>query len=451
MRPTPRLPHRPLALSLALLTAGCGTDGLGGGGSDDGGSSTSGGAPYTIGPIDTPDGGNGNTESTGDENADTSSDGRADTSSDGDTNGTDDTTSTDTDGGDTGSSGSSSDGSVEPVPCREPVASAAPATPHVMLVLDKSGSMLNTWDHDDDPKTAELTRWESLHNVVSNTIDAYDDRLDFGAMLFPSADAVAAYNASACVTEPAPEVPVSPDGQNVIDGIPAANDPSLAGGTPGENAVDTSGAYLAGLDPTLPKALIYISDGAANCGDAAMSSFELFENYDTTLPLTVASLWNDEGIPTYAVAIDPSTDASPNSADGAPDGITPWCKMDEIGEAGGRPNDEPPGMACDETSTDEGDHYTAQNELDLQAALEAIATDIVHCTIILDPVPEFPELLVVDIDDAEIPNVGDCETEDGWIYTNPAGPFDTIEMCGTACTDVFVAGSADMNYFCEPR
>ena len=195
--------------------------------------------------------------------------------------------------------------------------------------------------------------------------------------------------------------------------------------------------------------LVYISDGAANCGDAAMNASQLFEVYDSKLPMTMASLWTDQGIPTYVVGIDMSTALSGNQPDGAPNSIIPWCKMDELGEVGGKPKNEAPGMACTEGATDEQDFYSATNEIELQDALQLIAQDAISCVVNLDPVPPFPDLLEVEVMGMDVPQVNDCSTENGWVYVNPMGPYDAIELCGTACADLKVAGTADVFYFCN--
>src|SRR5690606_1166425 len=254
-------------------------------------------------------------------------------------------------------------------------ANLEPATPQIMLVLDKSGSMVsNSWDHDGDPNTPVITRWNSLHNVVSSIINNFDAQMDFGALLFPSVQATGNYTAQACVVSNQPEVLVTADGQTILDTIPPADSTDLYGGTPGEDAVDVAGMHLKTLDPNLPKAIIYISDGAANCGDAAMNENQLFEVYDAKLPQTIASL-NNDGIPTYVVGIDISTSLTSNINDGSPNNIVPWCKMDELGEQGGKPKDQAPGMACNETNTDNEDFYAASNEIELQDALQAIIED----------------------------------------------------------------------------
>jgi hypothetical protein len=38
--------------------------------------------------------------------------------------------------------------------------------------------------------------------------------------------------------------------------------------------------------------------------------------------------------------------------------------------------------------------------------------------------------------------VNNCQNEDGWVYTNPNGPYDSIELCGAACDAVKIVGEA---------
>ena len=44
----------------------------------------------------------------------------------------------------------------------------------------------------------------------------------------------------------------------------------------------------------------------------------------------------------------------------------------------------------------------------------------------------------------------DCANEDGWVYVNPMGPYDAIELCGTWCGELKIIGQADVLYFCDP-
>src|SRR5690606_38881550 len=56
--------------------------------------------------------------------------------------------------------------------------------PQLMFVLDKSGSMFyteNFYDHDANPGTPTVSRWNALHIAVTNILDQYDALVDFGA------------------------------------------------------------------------------------------------------------------------------------------------------------------------------------------------------------------------------------------------------------------------------
>ncbi|HEY0133836.1 MAG TPA: hypothetical protein VGB85_07140, partial [Nannocystis sp.] len=103
----------------------------------------------------------------------------------------------------------------DPNDCGEAQIQIPIVTPNVMLVLDKSGSMVSMpsgyWDHDnDDPNddgvkdsdpnmmeaaTPRITRWQSLHEVVEFIVGAFDNSMNLGMVLFPSTTAKADYSA----------------------------------------------------------------------------------------------------------------------------------------------------------------------------------------------------------------------------------------------------------------
>jgi hypothetical protein len=111
--------------------------------------------------------------------------------------------------------------------------------------------------------------------------------------------------------------------------------------------------------------------------------------------------------------------------DGNPNGINPFEKLNELATLGGKPKDDP-----------NEKFYNAVNQIELQAALDVIVSDALSCVIPLESEPGFPEETEVEIGGAKVPKVMDCATENGWVYTNPMGPYDAIELCGTACTDL---------------
>lgn len=61
-----------------------------------------------------------------------------------------------------------------------------------------------------------------------------------------------------------------------------------------------------------------------------------------------------------------------------------------------------------------------------------------------------PDFVEVEIGGMTMDRVEDCATEDGWVYQNPDGPYDSIELCGAACDAYVTAGLVDATYGCPP-
>src|SRR5262249_50701417 len=146
-----------------------------------------------------------------------------------------------------------------------------------------------------------------------------------------------------------------------------------------------------------------------------------FETYDQSLH-TIVQMANDvDMIPTYVIGIDISNavtagnpDGTPaNAQDGNPNAINPFEKLNELATLGGKPKDDP-----------NEKFYNAVNQIELQAALDIIANDALSCFIPLDSEPAFPNDTTVVIEGKKVPHVMDCASENGWVYTNPMGPYD---------------------------
>jgi len=360
------------------------------------------------------------------------------------TDGTSTTTATTSDESNTapesGSEDEASTSGGKVVPCDVAEATLEPVPPNVMLVLGKSGSMiLNTWDHDENAGTAEVTRWYSLYEVVDFVVTTFDDQINFGANLFPSEGATSTYNANACIVANGPEIPAAPMNQNaILNGIPAAADTDLFGGTPATEGITVARDHLVTLNAVNPRAIVFITDGAANCSSDAADNFERFEVYDDQLPIVVGDAWNDDGIPTYVVGIDIANAVSPIANDGNPDSTNTYDELNTVAVAGGQP------LAGAEQ------FYQTTNQTELQDAMQQIIDQALSCTVPLDPAPAFPDLLEVYIEDMFVPHVMDCASEDGWVYTNPMGPYDAIELCNAWCDALKASGSVTAEYYCDP-
>ena len=338
----------------------------------------------------------------------------------------------------------SSSGSTGDMPCQVVMATLKPVTPNMMLVLDKSGSMVNDpngyWDHDANPATPKITRWNSLYNVVQTVLGKFNDKLNFGASLFPSVFASGEYNVNACKVNANVEIPVSSKNKDtILAGIPGPMDTSLKGGTPTAAGMTAALKHLKTLPADVPRAVLLVTDGAANCASGAIPP-PLFENYDQTVHTIIGDAFSKDMIPTYVVGIDTPNVTSPVKMDGNPDNTNTFTKLNELAVQGGKPKNDPAEK-----------FYNATNQIELGAALDAIVADALSCVIPLAEEPAKPELTKVKVLGVDVAHVMDCKKENGWVYVNPMGPYDAIELCGTACTNLKQSGKAEVNFFCVPN
>ncbi len=347
----------------------------------------------------------------------------------------------------------------DPNDCGESVVMIPIVTPSVMLVLDKSGSMVSDpggfWDHDADdadndgvqdadmvsPATPKITRWKSLWSVVDLIVNNFNGSMNMGMVLFPSKAAKGDYSEVACVVNAAPEVPIgSMNAAAIIAAIPGADETTtIKGGTPATRGLKTALAELEKAPADQPKFMIFVTDGAANCQENAPDNTALFEQYDEDV-VPLLEMAAAAGIKTYAVGIGLTTTVSGTAKDGNPDSVNSVEKMNAIAEAGGvpRPGDEK--------------FFNTQNQGELQDALDMISMQILSCTLDLDPSPVYLKFVEVTVKEMYgNVQVTDCATESGWKYA-PEDPMKPgvvrIELCGQACTDFQMTGMIDIQYRC---
>jgi len=329
-------------------------------------------------------------------------------------------------------------GTTGDTPCQEISVTVQPVKPNTMLVLDKSGSMvLNDWDDDANPNTPEVTRWYSLYAVVTQVLTDFNDKFNFGMNLFPSKSASGNYNSMACLVNDAVEVPVAEMNKDaIVPVLPAQSNKTIAGGTPTALGMTAALNHLKSLDPAIPRVVMLLTDGAANCSTTAGNLVELFEVYDANLAPIVGDAFTIDNIPTYVIGIAIDNANNNNMQDGNPNGINPYEKLNELADLGGT------AKAGNEK------FYNAQNAIELSDALNAIVQQAQSCVVPLDAPPAFPDKTIVKLGNTEVPMIADCATENGWRYVEPM-PYAAIELCGTACTDLKIAGEADVEYYCD--
>lgn len=322
------------------------------------------------------------------------------------------------------------DGESPPV-CETTTATANNVPPNVMLVIDKSRSMVNfSWDDDGNAQTNDVTRWYSLHGTVDTITAQYEQGMSLGLTMFPSVEATSDYD-EACLVSDQPEVATGLGNAGaILAAIPAADDMDLYGATPAAAGMVTALAHLETLDDGRPAAMILITDGAANCG-AQYEGVEQFAYYDEDLPVIVADAWERAGIPTYVIGIDIQTESE------APF-TNPREKLNEVAQLGGVPQLGDVGF------------YDATNADALMSALDDIASSV-SCTVKLGTAPDGPDLLMVSINGDPIPQVSSCEDGDGWMFTDPDGALDSIELCNASCDAMLDAGGVDAEFLCPPQ
>jgi hypothetical protein len=298
--------------------------------------------------------------------------------------------------------------------------------PNVMLVLDKSGSMIqNSWDHDGDPSSEDITRWNSLYQVVSSVVGGFDEGIRFGATLFPSMEAGTEPEdfGNFCVVSDTAEVPVGDEtAEEILGAIPGAEETGFGGATPAADGIQTAVESLLATDHDGPKILVLVTDGAANC---APGHSQDFKHFDDRL-ITRISDASAGGIPTYVVGID--IDFYQPKAE-----IDTFTKLTLAAEAGGVAREGPVAF------------YNAQSHTELQTALDDI-TAMVECNVDAPILPSANWLIDITVGNQEYGRVADCDAEDGWMLSDG-----TYRLCGSAC-DLYASGETfEVHYGCPPE
>ena len=339
---------------------------------------------------------------------------------------------------DAGSSDGSSSGEPSddhgPPSCNEESIQLTVQPPQVVLLLDKSYSMIEfTWDHDGDPLTPAVTRWNSLYNVVDALAHEVEDEMELGMVLFPSPAVADNETATACLVDSEPGAPVASHNADAIVGaLPPADATDLYGGTPASGGLQVVLDHLAAIADGRPQAVVLVTDGAANCM-AGTSGMGVFTEYDQGLvPLVSGAL--ADGVPTYVVGVDIVDAVGTYPQD------NPYLRLSEVAEAGGAPRE---GAA--------EAFYNTTDEAELLTALGGITAEL-GCTLTLDTPAVFVEQLTVEVGGVEVPRVEECGADGvGWRLLQDAPPYDSIELCSNSCDEAHLQEGLDVSARLSPQ
>jgi hypothetical protein len=322
--------------------------------------------------------------------------------------------------------------------------------PNIMIVVDASGSMVtNSWDHDLDPDTPDETRWKTLHNTVDTILASFGPAMNAGIQRFPADGACvpACTFTNACAVNSSPEVSIALDnGAAIMAALPPASDTgqSIKGGTPTTKGINSAVGELSGIAAGLPRYILLITDGAANCMAGTENTQNAYELYDEMLSPTVQAARDNDEVTTFVIGIDIINALLGTGIDGQPE-ANPFERLNEVALAGGAPKNN--GLEAEK-------FYNSTNQAELFEALDGIIDAITECTIDLTMTPEGPPapiqipFITFTSNGMDVPFVEDCSEGDGWTWVVEG---EIMTFCGQYCED-FKAGGAtfDGTYGCPP-
>ncbi|MEZ4453607.1 MAG: vWA domain-containing protein [Nannocystaceae bacterium] len=303
--------------------------------------------------------------------------------------------------------------------------------PEVVFVVAKSGSMgAETLDHEGDPDTPPVSRWSLLKPALTAFVEGHEASLRGGLVFQPGLDAQPYYDVSACPVAATPEVIVAPGSAAEIVAALQLAPANLAGATPTRAALELAVDHLSGTPEGPAKAIVLLTDAAANCDPDAADEAARFEVYDDGV-LEVAAAALAQGIPVHVIGVAAPTGVTPAIVDGAPDGVVTAATLASLAAAGG-------GLPFVNATTPDA----------LDLAFAAIAEALLPCHRELDPPPAHPDYVEIQVDGVDLVRSDECADPTGWHYTDDT--FTRVEFCADACAVLRLADDAVAHYECPP-
>lgn len=304
----------------------------------------------------------------------------------------------------------STDGGDELLPARLPDGGLAcvdgtlalrPARPVVMLVVDRSSSMNQSF-----PGTG-ATKWNALRSALHQALPPWNETLELGLQLFPST------GANTCSVAAAPEL--SPAFQGV-DAVLARLDGTGPGGsTPTALGVESAGAALTSLRTAgSAKALVLATDGAPDCNAnlnpractcVGGTTCTATRCLDDTRTLERISTLAASGIPTWVIGLRSSSDAVFVDV------------LNRMAEAGGRP------------MQGTQHFFAASSQPELEGALAEIRRQVGTCHYLTTSVPDVGGSIELNLEGDFVKY--DASQFDGWSWVDADNG--ELALHGAAC------------------
>jgi hypothetical protein len=285
--------------------------------------------------------------------------------------------------------------------CGSATASTASQPSDVLIVLDRSASMLRSLTADclcavgiGDAAAnvcsdaANCTdRWTTVKRAIGQVIDGRDG-LQWGLAVFPSADD------STCSVAPGPQLPIAGDSGAKVKAQLDAITP--VGNTPIAAALDAATAYLSGLSDGHAKYIMLVTDGTPECSEGQLSP----STGDMQDALAASGAARRAGLPVYVIGAGPAA-----------------SNLDEIARKGGTTQ-----------------YYPATSISDMVNPLMPIEPPSRSCTFSLPSEPPDADNVVVYIDGQFVPQ----DASNGWTYGYATSE---IVITGSYCEHLITAES----------
>jgi hypothetical protein len=286
--------------------------------------------------------------------------------------------------------------------CVDGMLTLTPARPVVMLVVDRSTSMNQSF-----PGTG-TSKWLALRGALHGALPPWNDTLELGLHLFPEG------GTNSCTVAGTPEIP--PAFQNVDAVLGRLDGASPGGSTPTALAIQNAGAAISGIRTAgSAKALVLATDGAPDCnanlpaatctcvgGGTCAASRCL----DDTRTLAAISTLAASGVPTWVIGLRSSNDALFLDV------------LNRMADAGGRPQ------------TGSEHFFSATSQAALESALTEIRRQVGDCHYLTTSVPDLGGAIELHIEGDFVPY--DVTGTEGWSWID-AGNGE-LALHGDACT-----------------
>ena len=279
-----------------------------------------------------------------------------------------------------------------------------PARPVVMLVLDRSSSMNQSF-----PGTG-TSKWTALRGALHQALPPWGGSLELGTLIFPSLQSAACTVGSTADIEPALD--------NVSAVLAKLDSTSPSGSTPTAVALQRAGAAISSRRTAgSAKALVLATDGAPDCntgldprtcvcvgGNGPCTAVRCLDDARSLDQLTTLAA---AGIPTWIVGLRGSNDSLFVDV------------LNRMADAGGRPQ---VGGAQR--------FYSASSQLELETAFRTIREQVGRCRYLTPSVPDVGGTIELHLDGSFLPY--DPTHTGGWTWVDTGNG--ELELNGDACT-----------------